>query len=267
MSDEVIFLDDLGVQGDGEPVKAGVEDPAAAPEPKPEEQPTDQPTEEPKSEEPAPEEDRPHKKGGYQRKIERLERQLEQALSIVSRVAPNAVPEPQEPAPQDAGKPRPDDFESHEQWVEALTDWKTEQRERDRARDEEQRRSQDLQNQIQSTFQERYQAASKAHPDFEDLFEERAESIPTSPVMQQAVIESELGAELMYHFLKNPNDAARIAALPPVKAAIEIGKLEAKLATPEPPKPKPTSQAPKPPAPVRAPAAAPPKGDGDMEWY
>ena len=43
---------------------------------------------------------------------------------------------------------------------------------------------------------------------------------------------SEKGPELLYALGKNPAESARIAALPPLQAAIELGKLETTLSQP-----------------------------------
>lgn len=71
--------------------------------------------------------------------------------------------------------------------------------------------------------------------------------------MAEAIMSSDLGAELAYHLGKNEDIAAQIRQLPPLQQAREIGRLEAKLsATPKPPQ---VSGAP-PPAPKIAAANA-----------
>jgi len=44
---------------------------------------------------------------------------------------------------------------------------------------------------------------------------------------------SEQGPQILYHLGKNPEEAMRIARLPPAHAALEIGRLEAKLSLPQ----------------------------------
>jgi chemotaxis protein histidine kinase CheA len=53
--------------------------------------------------------------------------------------------------------------------------------------------------------------------------------IKTSPPMEDAIIYSDVGHEVMYYLGKNPAEAARIYALPPALALKEMGKLEARV--------------------------------------
>lgn len=242
--------EDLGNQNEGEPVVAeSVEEPV-------EEQveTTEEAQEAPESQEDAEE---PKRKGGYKRKIEKLEKQNQELLEVLKRMTPQngTNAEPAKPESRN-DKPRPENFDSHEEYVEALTDWKIESRESQRKQQVEAERQREQTTKAQQTFKEKYQAAAKAHTDFEEMFAEYAEDTPTSPTMTQAVMESEHGSELMYYFLKNQNEAARIAGLTPIAAAREIGKIEAKFES-KPETKKTVTNAPKPPSPVKAAAVSP----------
>ncbi len=57
-------------------------------------------------------------------------------------------------------------------------------------------------------------------------------------------------ADIAYHLAKDPQEAHRIASLPPVAAAREIGKLEAKYSGGTQPSQKSTTNAPAPTSPV-----------------
>lgn len=52
--------------------------------------------------------------------------------------------------------------------------------------------------------------------------------------MAALAMDSDVGPELVYHLGKNPQEAARIAALPLERQAREFGRLEAKLTAPKP---------------------------------
>ena len=69
-------------------------------------------------------------------------------------------------------------------------------------------------------------------------------SVPISSAMAEVIAESDIGPKLAYHLADNRDLAARIAAMSPVQAARELGKIEAKLAAPA---SKPVSKAPPPP--------------------
>lgn len=195
--------------------------------------------------------DQPRRKGGFQRRIDKLtreKRELEARIAalegkLAGGAATPAAGEAREQPPAEApGKPKPEDFDTYEAYTEALTDWKLEQRERERARQEAER-------QVFETWLARIEAARQAHPDFDEVVDS---DTPVSAAMQQAILESEQGAEIAYWLGKHPEEAARIAKLPPIAAIREIGRIEASL-NPKAPSPKPKAgitRAPKPVTPV-----------------
>jgi len=79
------------------------------------------------------------------------------------------------------------------------------------------------------------------------------EDLKISPVMVEAILltdNDKVEAEdILYYLGKHPEESARIAKLSPLKAAGEIGKIEAKLSAPPPPKK--ITQAPEPITPVK----------------
>ena len=75
-------------------------------------------------------------------------------------------------------------------------------------------------------------------------------NLPVTDYMAQAIQASDIGPEVIYHLGSNPKEAQRIANLPPILQAKEIGRLEAKLVADPPTKR--TSTAPAPLAPVTA---------------
>lgn len=69
----------------------------------------------------------------------------------------------------------------------------------------------------------------------------RNPSVPITDSMLEIIRDSDLGPDIAYHLGKNVQDAARIAAMPATRQAVELGKLEAKLSAPKPlPKQPPT---------------------------
>lgn len=71
-------------------------------------------------------------------------------------------------------------------------------------------------------------------------------SLPITPAMVELIAESSEGPQLAYYLANNREIAAQIASLPPMLAAREMGRIEAKLSQPA-PKPVPVSKAPPPP--------------------
>lgn len=61
----------------------------------------------------------------------------------------------------------------------------------------------------------------------------RNPSVPITPSMAEIIRDSEVGPDLAYHLGRNQAEAAKIAALPPTRQAVELGKLEARLTAPK----------------------------------
>jgi len=81
-------------------------------------------------------------------------------------------------------------------------------------------------------FNELESAAREKWTDYDTVT--RNPNVPITPAMVELIQDSEFGPELAYHFGKNPNDAARYAAMTGVQLAREIGRLEAKFTAPKP---------------------------------
>lgn len=113
-------------------------------------------------------------------------------------------------------------------------------------------------------FNERSAEAAAKIPDFAEVVGKATDAThPVSDTVKALILESEKGPLLQYHFAKNASDLRRINALPPMAAAREIGRLEARLSLAKP------STATKAPPPVSAPkgGAAPSSQDARMEAY
>jgi len=140
-----------------------------------------------------------------------------------------------------APPPAPDDFENAQVYAEALA----EQRARELLA---QREAVQQQQAILDSYKDREEEARDRYEDFEQVAYNP--NLPVTDVMAQAIQASDLGPEVIYWLGSNPKEASRIARLPPVMQAKEIGKIEAKMASDPPTKR--TSSAPAPLAPVTA---------------
>ncbi len=95
--------------------------------------------------------------------------------------------------------------------------------------------------QQQKAFQDRARELAKSKPDYWDVA--HSDSTPVSPTMASIIRASDKGPEVLYHLGKNPDLAARMYHMGETEAALEIGRLEARLAMPQ---PKTTTSAPEP---------------------
>jgi hypothetical protein len=145
-------------------------------------------------------------------------------------------------APKPATPPAdPNDFETAQQYAEALAERKAHEL-------LAQREAAKQQAQIVEAYQELEESARDKYTDFEQVAYNP--NLPVTDVMAQTIQASEIGPEVIYFLGSNPKEAARISRLSPILQAREIGKIEANLAS-NPPVKK-TSSAPAPIAPVAA---------------
>lgn len=146
---------------------------------------------------------------------------------------PGAEPKP---APSPGAAPKPEDFPTYDAYLIAQAKHELRQEltqaEREKAQEQEA-------TQVASGWRTQVDTAKGKYADFEAV----AFSAPISESVAHMVAASDVGADLAYHLGKNPDEARRISALPPVVAARELGRLEAKLSAAPPPKP---TQAPPP---------------------
>jgi hypothetical protein len=140
-----------------------------------------------------------------------------------------------------ANPPAPDDFENAHAYAEALAEQKAQQL---LLRKEEERQ----QAAVLEAYQDREEEARSKYDDFEQVAYNP--NLPVTDYMAQVIQASDIGPEVIYHLGSNPKEAHRIAKLPPILQAREIGRIEAKLAADPPTKR--TSTAPAPLAPVSA---------------
>lgn len=187
-----------------------------------------------KSEEPKPD-DKHKRAGGWQRKIDRLER--ENAALIAKITAPSGAPPAQDAGAQTAEEKAAEYIDNLVAQRLAKVDAERQQRE------------------AQAKFQQRMAEARAASPDFDEVI--LSADAPVSAAVQQVLLTSEQGPAIMYQLASNPAELARLSALPPLEAAREIGRLEARLASSTPPpKPKPAVRPPAPPTNVTGTAPA-----------
>ncbi|CAO3372882.1 hypothetical protein [Azospirillum argentinense] len=137
-------------------------------------------------------------------------------------------PEPK-PTPAAEAAPKPEDFPTYDAYLIAQAKHQLRQEltqaEREKAQEQEA-------TQVATGWRAQVDAAKGKYGDFEAV----AFSAPISESVAHMVAASDVGADLAYHLGKNPDEARRISALPPVAAARELGRLEAKLSAAPPPK-------------------------------
>ncbi len=117
------------------------------------------------------------------------------------------------------GKPVAATFNTYEEYVEALTDWKLEQRDALRA-------AVDAKANQQQVVKTQVEAARARHSDYDQVVTDK---VPISAAMAEVLVASEHGAEVADYLGSNTEESARIAALSPARAGAELAKIEASL--------------------------------------
>lgn len=207
--------------------------------------------------------EKPRKKGGWQRKIEKAERENAELRERLARVEGTLAGNPAKGAPGDksatdaakpaeswTGKPEPvaKDFDSYEAYTKALTTWQWDELKAQEAAEQRKESAAKTQREAAQKFVARAKEVAKKYDDFEEAVNS---SLEVTPAVYHAMIGSEHGPEIGYHLAKNPAEAERLNKLSPEAMFKEIGKLEARFATTPNQKPR-VSTAPDPIRPVSA---------------
>lgn len=220
------------------------------------------PTEEPTQEPPATLEAR---RRSAQRRIDELTRQKHDALREAEYWRSKAGQAPSvESKPSMTREPQPDDYDTQEDYIRAAARWEAYQVHREAVEHNRAQQAEVERGEVLNKFERQLVKARQTHEDFDDVI---AQPVFT-PAMQQAIFESEVGAEVAYYLGTHEEEALRIAQLSPLRAIKEIAKLEVRL-TPGTPQPRRVSTAPLPITPLKggAPVLADPTKMTAQEYW
>ena len=150
----------------------------------------------------------------------RLESRREEAPKETQKADPLAYPVP---------KPKAEDFKEPQEFVEALADWKADEREYKNAVREEQEANQAA---IDAHF-ERVDEAREKYEDFDETVEAadqvRFRNDSARNAFYVAIYENEDGPDVLYYLAKNPEAAESFAEMTPGQVAAKIGRIAASL--------------------------------------
>lgn len=186
-------------------------------------------------------------KSAYQKRIDRLVKERSQAqreveelkgrlLKLEQSGQPNPTqeqeqaPEAQAQPPQNGNvppKPAQTDFQTYEEWVEALSDWKM-----DRKLEELQAKAAEAQAQkaqqeaivaAQNAYNERLDAAREKYDDFDDVAFKA--SVPILAGVAEIIKTHPNGADLQYYLGSNPKIAKELSEMPYTLAMAKAGAI------------------------------------------
>jgi hypothetical protein len=199
------------------------------------------------------------------RKEAQQEREARQALET-RLAALERQPAPQ--APKVDEEPQPSQFNDAFEYAKALAEYTADKRIGEmRKQDAEAKEAVERQKVIE-TWASKVQAAKASLPDFDDIV--ASSDVVVNDDIRDAILESDVGPQILYHLAENEDVAKKIAGLSAKQALREIGKLEARFEVKETaPEPKTIarSKAPAPIQPLRGsnPADVPLSTNG--EWH
>lgn len=129
-----------------------------------------------------------------------------------------------EPPSVDDAKPRRDQFANDEEYELASEDYIREKLQLEQKQSEQKRTVE----KILKSYQDREAAYKAANPEFAEDLAENADT-PLSFAMRDAILESEVGPQIMHHLIKNPDEHKKILGMTALGAIKAIGKLETKI--------------------------------------
>lgn len=244
--------EETGVAPDQEATEEGVTEEATQEE----DQQAEEATEGEEGEQPESTEGDDKPKSRHQRRKEQMERYRQEAEEANRKY--EAVQERLKRLEEAAGTsqpPKEGDFASYEEYQAALSAHHAMRMMDGRTKQEAEREAQAYQQEMQRIEQERSQEVAQgwaaqvteARERYAD-FEQVAFKAPISDQVAQMIAGMDAGADVAYQLGLNPAEARRISSLSPMEAAMELGRMEARVSTP---KPRTATQAPEPVKPVR----------------
>ena len=155
----------------------------------------------------------------------------------------------------DKPKPEPSQFKDAFEYAEALANWTIDKRDAEKAAEEAKTAAQKARDAAQKTWVKRQQDFAKEAPDYHEVLAS-SDDVQLHQVVLDAITESDIGPQVLYHIANNPEIAESWHDLTPAKALVALGKLEKQLEKgKEPAKPEPekreVSKAPAPINPVQ----------------
>lgn len=169
---------------------------------------------------------------GFHRKINKLEQQLAERDARLADLE-------QKLKPQSSDKPNIENFDSFDQYNEALTDWKVEQKleERDQKKlqEEETKKAKEQESSVLSAWEQKEESLGDKYEEYEELVAQH-QNTKFRQELIQATFESDLGPQIRHYLLKNPDELAKINKSPAELSSYAIFKkvaeLESKLSIP-----------------------------------
>ena len=185
---------------------------------------------EPEAEQEAEVTDKPKQNPKLEKRFSELTKRAKQAeadkASLEARL--QELESRQAPAPQQADpvseKPQASQFNDAFEYAEALAEWSAEKALEQRDIQEQQRKLDEQRNEVIKSWSAKLEAAKADIPDFDDMV--ASSNVQVRDEVRDAILESDVGPQILYHLASDDDYASKLAAMPTNKALKELGKLE-----------------------------------------
>ena len=164
------------------------------------------------------------------------------ALGLLSVLVAQAVSADQEP--------QPSQFNDAFEYAKALAEYTADKRIAEMKQEEAKAKEAQERQKVIDQWTQKVQKAKADLPDFDDIV--ASSEVVVNDDIRDAILESDVGPQILYHLAENDEIAKKIAGLSPKQALREIGKLEARFEKTEESKPVTKSKAPAPISPIRS---------------
>lgn len=185
-------------------------------------------------------EEKPKKKGGFQKRIDKLvtekyeaeirTEQLQRELTELRSKQGEGISAPAGP------EPKLEDFTTVDDFKKSHAEWAKREGYQQAKREIEQQNGQAKALTVAAELRAREDQARGKFADYDMAIAPYIPAILNNLALSQYVQHSEMGPQMAYHLAKNPGLLNELTQLHPVNAVRELTKLEAKLTAPPPPK-------------------------------
>lgn len=155
-------------------------------------------------------------------RAEQAEREAAELRARLDAMSARAEPVKEEPRPDRAK------FANDEEYIEAVAEWKADQRLAKRERDQAEAQAKKEREQLAQRWQTAQERAKAEIDDYETVI--KASDVQLPGHLHQAILESDVGPHLAYYFAKHPDEAKRFTSMSATTALRQLGKLEDRLA-------------------------------------
>jgi hypothetical protein len=161
------------------------------------------------------------------------------------------APKPPPFDPELGPEPKPSDYTDAFKYAADLAEWKSQAGIKKWQQDQIEAQKKHEAEKVVQAHWKRVAAAQKEFPDYQETMDGAKNLTLTEREVQNAVIESDMSAKILYHLAKNPDEVGKINDMSVRGALRYLGKLESQLEKPAPtPAPAVQQRRPAPPEPI-----------------